>query len=658
MRSDSIGLFWEDLPAARGHRTERPMPPIPDSDWRLPTVFPDWRDAPVLALDVETYDPELLDKGPGWSRGVGHLVGVSLCVPGQRPIYLPFQHQAEPGNNLDLEKMLPWLRHTLGNPHQPKVGANITYDVGWLRHSGVPVAGMLYDVQFAEALLNESGRVGLEDLGVKYTGAGKESPVLYQFLADWFGGKPNGEQRKHIYRAPAKLVGPYAESDASLPLEILEKQWPLLHREGLFELFELECKLIPLMIAMREAGVRVDVTKAEELRDRLEAEEALAQQKLDAICGMPVNMNAAESLRQAFDELGVRYPVTAKGNPSFTGAFLNGLDHPVGATLRELRKLNKLRTTFVEGYVLNSHVDGMVYGQFHQLRGDANGTRSGRLSSSTPNLQNIPSRDSELAPLVRGIFVPDYGHKQWRRYDYSQIEYRFLIHYAVGVSGRLARQRFNDNPDLDYHAFAQELIEKLTGLVISRKPVKTINFGLIYGMGKSKLIASLGLSQAEGSRLYESYFQAVPFAKDTMDACSEEAQRTGAIRTILNRRSQFALWEPADWQDRRPALPYDQARAVYGYDIQRAHTHKALNRRLQGSAADQMKKAMLDCWEAGVFDVTGVPRLTVHDELDFSDPGGCDEAFAEIRRIMETAIPLTIPVKADCEVGPDWGHVK
>jgi DNA polymerase I-like protein with 3'-5' exonuclease and polymerase domains len=305
----------------------------------------------------------------------------------------------------------------------------------------------------------------------------------------------------------------------------------------------------------------------------------------------------------------------------------------------------------------------MVYGQFHLLRGDEGGTRSGRFSSSTPNLQNLPSRDDELAPLVRGLFIPDDGHKQWRKYDYSQIEYRFLIHFAVNGlhddSADEVRRIFNANPQTDYHDMTRDLVHRQTGQLLDRKPIKNINFGLIYGMGVDKLAGGLGLSVKEGKELFAAYHKGAPFAKATMDACSKEAMDFGTITTILGRKSRFDLWEPDSWGHDREnlALPYEQAILRYG-KIRRAYTHKALNRRLQGSAADLMKVAMLQCWEEGIFDETGVPRLTVHDELDFSDPGGKDEAFRAMRHVLETAIPLRIPVKADCDIGPNWGNVK
>jgi len=323
-----------------------------------------------------------------------------------------------------------------------------------------------------------------------------------------------------------------------------------------------------------------------------------------------------------------------------------------------------LRGTFLESYILDSHVNGKVYGQFHLLRGDSGGTRSGRLSSSTPNLQNLPSRDEELAPMVRGIFVPDDGHRQWVKIDYSQIEYRFMIHYAIGKGAEEARTAFNTNPDIDYHEMTLDLVAPVAGWDIStkelrkkhRKPIKNINFGLIYGMGVEKLSKDLGLSIKEGKELFQAYHIGVPFAKPTMDQAMNEASTAGVVTTILGRKSRFDLYEPAKWGNGGIALPYEKAIMAYG-NIRRAYTHKALNRRLQGSAADLMKKAMWKCWKEGIFDRIGVPRLTVHDELDFSDPGGVDDGFQEMKRILESAITLKVPVRADMEVGPDWGHV-
>lgn len=657
MRPDSIGMFWEDVATGgRGAKAIRAMPPIPETGWEPPRYFPDLSRVSVISIDCETKDTELLEHGPGWARGKGHIVGVSVGASGGGRWYFPIRHEVEPEHNWPPEMVLNWLRDTLANPAQPKVGANLMYDIGLLRHEGVNVLGELVDVQYAEALLDERAEVALEVLAQKYLGEGKESSLLYRWCADFYGGKPNSAQRANIYRSPPRLVGPYAESDADLPLRVAVAMYPHLVREGMLELLRMECGLIPMLVDMRFAGVSVDIPKAELLRETLAEREKIEEGKLQSLVGFQVDINSADNLAKVFDKVGLSYAKTAKGRPSFTKDFLKSLQHPVADHIREIRKLSKLRGTFVESYILNSHVNGRVFGQFHPLRSDEGGTRSGRFSSSTPNLQNLPSRDDELAPLVRGLFMPDPGHQQWRKYDYSQIEYRFLAHFAVGPMADEIRAIFNADPNTDYHEMTRELVHRQTGQLLNRKQIKNINFGLIYGMGVDKLAGGLGLSPKAGKALFAAYHKGAPFAKATMEACSEEARDTGVIKTILGRKSRFDLWEPQSWGSEGIALPYEKAIMQYG-QIRRAYTHKALNRRLQGSAADMMKKAMWLCYKDGIFGETGIPRLTVHDELDFSDPGGKDAAFREMKNVLEQAMPLRIPIRADCDVGADWGHV-
>ncbi len=673
MRFDALGLLWEETKRPKIERV-REMPPIPETGWRPPVSFPNLAAAKALTVDLETFDPELADfkdhygetvsgKGPGWARGRGHIVGLAVGTEDGGRWYFPMRHEVEPAWNCNPESVLAWARVELSRSHQPKIGANLTYDFGWLRQEGVRLAGKLFDVQFAEALLDESARTSLDTLGKKYLSEGKETSILYDWAAGAYGGPATSEARRFIHKCPPRLVGPYAESDVDLPFRVMEKQWPLLAAEGLLDLFAMECALIPLLVEMRFAAVHVDISKAEQLREELLRREAGLQTRLNTIAGYPVNVNAAESLAPALDALGIRYPLTPKtGKPSIKKEFLEALDGVEFADLvGEIRKFSKLRGTFLESYILGSHVDGRVFCQFHPLRADEGGTRSGRFSSSTPNLQNIPSRDKELAPLMRGMFIPDPGHRRWVKFDYSQIEYRFLAHFAVGPGADALRAQYNADPRTDYHVHTQDMVQRILRREIDRKPIKNINFGLIYGMGIPKLLRSLGLSEEEGEIFFEAYHAAAPYAKATMEHCMNEAERWGIITTILGRKSRFDLWEPDSWNngERSAALPYWQAVQAYPGDLRRAMLHKALNRRLQGSAADMMKLAMLRCWESGVFDVTGVPRLTVHDELDFSDPGGreAEEGFREVKRILESAMTLKIPVIADAEAGPDWGHV-
>ncbi len=662
MRFDSVGMFWADAAKSRkrGQSAPRPMPPIPDTGWVAP-AFPNLSSASCLSFDLETYDPELNEYGPGWGRGKGHIVGFSVGADGGGRWYFPIRHEIEPETNLDPGHALAWLRDTLSDPRQAKIGANLLYDIGWLLHEGINVAGELVDVQFAEALLDERALVDLETLSQKYLGEGKQVALLQKWIKDFYA-PPDKLWRRDIYRSPPRLAGPYGEGDADLPMRLAPILGQRLMDEGLFDIFRMECELIPLLVQMRMAGVSVDIKAAEQLRDTLIIQSRDEQKQLDALVGAPVDIDSAATIARAFDKFGIPYGRTPTGKPSFTKDFFKTVKHPIAGHIQKIRKYEKFRGTFVEGYILDSNVNGKIYCSFHPLRGEEGGTRSGRFSSSDPNLQNIPIRDQILGPATRRIFIPDPGHESWRKYDYSQIEYRFLIHYAVGPGADEARERFNRYPDTDYHEMIQTLIKEHTGELMDRRPIKNLNFGLVFGMGKDKLARSTGMELAKAKKFIDIYDKAVPFAKPTMKAYMDEANNTGVIKTVLGRRSRFDLWEPDSGygksdDKKTPALPYELAIRRYG-KIRRGYIHKALNRLLQGSAADLMKVAMHRCWKDGVFAYTGVPRLTVHDELDFSDPGGNDEAFAEMNRIMETAIPLRIPVKAGLDRGANWGDAK
>jgi DNA polymerase-1 len=578
--------------------------------------------------------------------------------------YFPIGHEIGSEDNMDPEMVGAWLRDQLSSPEQAKLGANIQYDVGWLGEIGVPVAGKLYDVQYAEALLYEAGDVSLEAIAQRTLNITKTSDVMLDWLRKWSGSTKQALY-EYIYKAPPRLVGPYAEGDVDLPLKVMPVLWAELVRDGLTDLFEMECGLIPLFIAMRRAGVSVDVPKAEEASELLLEREMHFADIATHHAGMEVNFNAPQQMAAAFDKLGLVYNRTDKGNPQVNKAALERANHPFTQAVLESKKYAKARSVFIESYIMDSHVDGKVFGQFHALRGRDGGTRSGRCASSTPNLQNIPSRDEEIGPMIRGLFIPDCGHKQWRCYDFSQIEYRMLAHFARGPGADALRAQYAADPRTDYHEVCLEMVAPYAGWDITgdgrkrwRKPVKNINFGLVYGMAEYTLGQNLGLDRKAAKQLFTAYHGALPFVSETMEDAMRECETTGMMRTILGRISRFDLWVPDTREGKNfQPLHYPVAFAHYGPLIKRASTHKGLNRKLQGSAADQLKAGMLKCWNLGVFDRIGVPRLTVHDELDFSDSGEASEDdWREFQNIMETVIPLRVPVIMDPEIGPNWGH--
>lgn len=638
----------------------RALPATPETGWRPPAEFPNLSSAAVIAFDVETKELDF-DNGAGWARGQGHIVGFSVAAvthKGERGRwYFPVRHEHEGHLNLDPRAAFAWLRSVLETP-TPKIGANLIYDIGWLTEENIFVEGPLFDVQFAEALLNESGLVNLDFLANKYLGIGKETSYLYEWCANAFGGKATAKQRENIWRASPRLVGPYAEADASLPLDIFAKQKPLLSAETLDDVFDMECRLIRPLVRMRRRGVRVDLDYAEKLYTDIKTDIMRLEGELKNMIGFEVNVDAPQSLQKAFDALSIPYERTAIGNPSFTAAFLKSVDHPAAALIRDVREHKKIASTFVRNYILQKNVNGRLHCNFHPLRGDDSGTRSGRFSSDDPNLQNIPTR-SALGKKVRMAFVCDEGSHAWRKIDYSQIEYRCLAHFAVGPGADALRAKYNEDPKTDYHNVTGALVTEKTGITLQRSYVKNINFGLLYGMSEKLLASILGITLDEAKPLFRAYHDGNPYVGETMKAAAREVNAYGYITTIMGRRSRFDMWESTE--SKSFALPFDKALEYFGQAIRRAHTHKAINRRLQGSAADMMKKAMVELFESGVYDEIGVPLLTVHDELDHDvkdDSERTREAFRYIEHVMETALPLRIPVKIDAGSGPNWGAVE
>jgi len=310
------------------------------------------------------------------------------------------------------------------------------------------------------------------------------------------------------------------------------------------------------------------------------------------------------------------------------------------------REINKSHTTFIDTILKHNH-NGRIHAEINQLRGDNGGTVTGRFSYSNPNLQQIPARNKELGPAIRSLFIPEEGHT-WGCFDYSQQEPRLVVHYALATLGTtgvasIAEEYNKKDSNTDFH----KMVAKITGM--PRREAKTINLGLFYGMGKNKLQAELGVSKLKAEDLFRTYHDKVPFVKQLMDATMKRAQDSGKIRTLLGRLCRFHLWEPNQFGIHK-ALPHDKALLEHGPGIRRAYTYKALNRLIQGSAADMTKKAMIDLHKEGI-----IPHIQVHDELDISVKD--DKEAKQIVQIMETSVELEVPNKVDYEAGSNWGNI-
>ena len=615
------------------------MKPVfkPQTEWVPPESFPDLSKYDEIAIDLETKDPDLKSKGSGSVVGNGNVVGIAVAVEGWSGYY-PIAHEG--GGNMDKSMVIKWFTDVLKTP-AIKIFHNAMYDVCWIRSMGLKIEGKIVDTMIAGSLVDENRfRYDLGSLGRDYVGIGKNEAVLKETAAHW-----GIDAKSEMYKLPAMYVGEYAEQDAVLTLKLWQEMKKEILDEDVQSIFDLETELFPCLVDMRFLGVRVDVESAHKLKQELVKDEQRYLLSIKKETGIDVQIWAARSIEQIFKKKNLDYPVTAKtGAPSFTKNFLQNHPNPVVQQIAHAREINKSHTTFIDTILKHSH-KGRIHAEINQIRSDQGGTVTGRFSYNNPNLQQIPARNKELGPRIRSLFIPEEGHT-WGCFDYSQQEPRLVTHYAsldglYGVGEVL--DAYNDEPDTDFHRIVADMAN------IPRSQAKTINLGLFYGMGKNKLQAELGVSKEDAEDLFRTYHDKVPFVKMLMESVMRRAQDKGRVRTHLGRRCRFNLWEPRHFGVHK-ALPKEEAEREHGPNmIKRAFTYKALNKLIQGSAADMTKKAMVDLYKEGI-----IPHIQVHDELDISVDGNADK----IKDIMESAVELEVPNKVDYESGPNWGTIK
>ena len=605
------------------------------SEWVMPDGYPNLADAREVCIDLETYDPELKNTGSGWPMKKGHIIGVAVAVEGGA-WYFPIRH--ENGPNLDPKRTMRWVKELCSDPNRDYIFHNAMYDVGWLRAEGVEVAGRIVDTMIAAPLIDEHRMsYALNALGREYLNERKDEKLLAEAAREW-GVDPKAE----MYKLPSIFVGPYAEQDAALTLRLWRQFKGLIEKEDIGAIFDLELRVLRHIINMRSRGVRIDLEAAEVARKKLEKSENAALKIVKDATGKVPDIWAAASVAQAFDAVGLTYPRTANDAPSFTKGFLENEEHPIAKAIVDARELNKARTTFIS--TLTKHeFNGRIHADIHQLRSDEGGTITGRFSYSSPNLQQIPARHPVIGPMIRSLFLPEEG-EVWGSFDYSSQEPRIVVHYAALMDFHGADvfvRKYREDKNADFHQIAADIVG------VPRKQAKAINLGLFYGMGVNKLSAQLGLPVDEGKELFAKYHAEVPFVRELSEHVSKRASTVGVIRTLLGRRCRYDKWEPARFGINKP-MPYKEAFAEYGPGIRRAFTYKALNALIQGSAADQTKKALVTAADEGF-----LPLIQIHDELAFSVK---DRASAlRIKEIMETCVTLEIPSLVDAELGPSWG---
>jgi len=607
------------------------------TEWVIPTEFPDLTKVDEIAIDLETRDPDLIKKGSGAIIGNGEVIGIAVATAHYKG-YFPIAHHG--GGNMDRKKVLEWFQDLLNAP-STKIFHNAMYDVCWIRALGLNINGRIVDTMIAAAVTDENRfRYDLNSLSWKYNGYGKNEAGLSEAAAEW-GIDPKSE----MYKLPSLNVGSYAERDAEATFGLWQEMKKEITAQDTQSIFDLETDLFPCLVDMRFKGVRVDVEGAQKLKKTLIEEERAILTAIEKETNVRPQIWAARSIAEVFENLKIPFERTEKTDaPSFTKNFLQEHEHPVVNLIAKAREVNKAHTTFIDSILKYEH-KGRIHAEINQLRNAGGGTVTGRFSYQNPNLQQIPARNKDLGPKIRSLFIPEEGCK-WGCFDYSQQEPRLVVHYAALYklpSVYDVVDAYNDDPNSDFHQTVADMAE------IKRTQAKTINLGLFYGMGKAKLQAELGVSKEKANELFNTYHGKVPFVKQLMEKASNRAQDRGQIRTLLGRLCRFHLWEPNSFGMHK-AMTHEDALQEHGPGIKRAYTYKALNKLIQGSAADMTKKAMLDLHKEGI-----IPHIQIHDELCVSIEN--DAQAKKVVEIMEQAVTLEVPNKVDYEHGTNWGTI-
>lgn len=635
----------------------------PESNWIPPDLnsLPSWAEAKRVGIDTETRDEHLKALGPGVRRGA-YICGFSFAIEdGERPYYLPIRHAG--GGNLDPDQVLRYMRDQAKYFRGQLVGANMGYDLDHMAKDDIHFREVEYfrDIQIADPLINElHTSYSMAKIAERWGEPGKDEALLrdaaYAYHLD---------AKSEMWKLHSKYVGPYGEQDAVLPLRLLRRQERVIEEQNLWEIYNLESQVLPVLVKMRRRGVRIDLDKLSEVERWSLAEELGEYERVRQATGIrlsPADIWRAEALAAPLRHIGIVFKPGVK--VSIDKVILGGIDHPVAAAILRARKLNKLRTTFAKSmrtYMTN----GRIHCTFNQLRktkdgeegedSEDGGGRYGRLSCSDPNLQQQPARD-EFAKMWRSIYIPEDG-ELWASADYSQQEPRWLTHYAelCGLSGaHEAAQKYRDDPTTDNHDMMTRIIH---GAAVDewekavykkhRTFCKQIFLGKCYGMGGPKLCRNLGLPTKiaphwdrekaaqgikvevagdEGQAIIDKFDRGAPYVKGLARKCEARAKELGYIITVLGRRCRFPEKEGGGWD----------------------WTHKALNRLIQGSSADQTKRAMVEADRAGI-----ALLLQVHDELDLSVPA--ESEAQRLADIMRTCVPSNVPAKVDVEIGESWG---
>ena len=655
----------------------------PESNWIIPTELPDLRLETEIAIDTETRDDLLaMDRGPGFynynrlNLNSGFVCGISLAWRDQS-IYIPIRHHSKDYFGIDLVGQ--WLQSLVRQARTRFVFHNFQYDWGWLEAVfKIPPPTNIDDTMAMASLVDENLPSFSLDNICKWQGIpGKDERLLREMSVQF--KIPANDVKKHIWEFDPEYVGPYAEQDAISTLQLASKLRVLIVQEHLEYAYKIECDLMPITLKMKQRGIRVDSDKAGRLSTNIlnncktELDNLSKQLNEQNITIKHIRQN--KWIREKFEQLGLAYPRTlptenfTQGQASFEKSFMSTHPHWVPRMIHKIKHQTDLAERFLQKFILKYATNGRVYPTVNQFRSEYGGARSHRFSYSDPPLQQMPSRDDEYASLIRSCFIPEEG-QFWCSIDYRQQEYRLIVYVAeqLRASGaKEAADKYRYDPSTDFHTYVAELTR------LERRRAKDVNFAKSYGAGIAKFALMTGMDEIEAKATMDQYDKHLPFVREAADRYNRMALQTGYIKLVDGARNHFNLFEPAfrdyaremeykrkfasidtspctstEYEKRRTNIDHPWS----GERSKRAYCHKAFNRMIQGSAARQIKKAMVDLYKAGY-----MPLLQLHDELCFSI-STVKEAM-QCAKIMEEAIPqITIPMPTDIEIGPSWGELK
>ena len=591
----------------------------------------------IIAFDTET--PSL-----DWHLGVQPF-GFSISV-GDDDYY--WDVRKEP-NSVD------WLKRELPKA-QIIIAHRAQFDAAVSRNLGVTNIDHLFDCTMIRAALIDEHRLtyDLDSLGKDYVGVGKDTDI-YAELAELFGGQPTkNAQIKNLVRAPVYLVEKYAKQDTRTALMLWHRQETLIEAEGLRKICDFERRLMPYIMRMERNGVPVDVDAAEKAMGVIAIEVNNKQKQLNDMAGFPVNFNPSGSITQLFEPKqdakgnwvlndGTVAEKTEGGKASINAGVLRGMKHPCAGLILRLRKLTRAKDVFLAKHVLGHQVDGRVYPSINQTKNDTEGgTGTGRLSYTDPALQQMSSRDKEMAEIVRAVFIPEKDQR-WMKMDWAQMDFRMFAHY---LNDDDILQKYRDNPDTDFH----QVTADITGLPRSPRYAgdansKQINLGMVFGMGKGKLAWEMGLPYTveinrgreffvpgpEAEVVFDTYHSSIPGVQTLLKSASNVARNRGYVRTMADRHIHF---------------PGGQ------------FVHKAGGLIFQGTAADAIKQKIMEVSDY-CNDRDSTLLLSVHDELGISIPDDL-RILSELPELYcrfdgkVTPFTFRVPIRCDTGVGNNW----